>query len=306
MKHTLLTDLSAKQHGLVASWQLRSFLTRAQIRYELSKSGRWVYQAPMVYRLRGSAESSLTRPMAGVLAAGPGAHVAFGTAALLWGWSGFVGTPIHVQRPKGSNSRSSADWLRIHESRRLPPEDLTILNGIPLPTPSRLLIDLSFKHPRPRIERWLDWAWSRRQLNHATVLASCKRIGSRGVRGVVWLEEMLAERGEHFVAPASGLESRVNSILGDSGLGQVRRQVQAGGTEDIGRVDFLHPAGVVLEVQSEIHHSALSYQRDDALRIRRLEKAGFAVIEAWEGEIWSTSRSWVRRFADAIYARRAA
>ncbi len=242
--------------------------------------------------------------MAGLLAGGPGAHVSHGSAATLWGWNGFRPFPVDVQRPKGTNSREADGWLRIHESRRLPAEDLAVLDGITLPTPSRLLIDLSFDHPRARIERWLEWAWSRRQLSSGTVLAACARMGRRGVRGVVWLEEMVAERGEGYIPPASGLESRVNSILRFEGLGSVERQVDLGDASWIGRTDFLHRCGVVLEVQSEQHHAALAYQRDDRLRFARMREAGFDVIEVWEGEVWSTSRTWVERFRNAIRKRK--
>ncbi len=268
------------------------------------RSHRWEQVAPLVYRLCGSALSPLTWPMTGLLAGGPGAHVSHGSAATLWGWNGFRPFPVEVQRPKGTNAREADDWLRIHESRRLPSDDLAVLDGITLPTPSRLLIDLSFDHPKARIERWLEWAWSRRQLSSATVLAACERMGRKGVRGVVWLEEMIAERGDEYIPPASGLESRVASILRFEGLGSVERQTDLGDTSWIGRTDLLHRSGVVLEVQSELHHAALAYQRDDQLRFARLREAGFDVVEVWEGEVWSTSRSWVERFRHAIRERK--
>jgi very-short-patch-repair endonuclease len=55
----------------------------------------------------------------------------------------------------------------------------------------------------------------------------------------------------------------------------------------IGRVDFVHRANkIVIEVQSERFHAALSSRRDDAVRFERLRAAGFTVVEVWDEEVW--------------------
>ena len=111
---------------------------------------------------------------------------------------------------------------------------------------------------------------------------------------------LLDDRGPHWIAPASNLESRVNQLLRARGLGEVRRQVNLGGHTWLGRVDFLHPVGVVIEVQSERFHAALTSQRDDAFRLAALRREGLTVVEVWDSEIWSNPELPMRRIEIAV------
>ena len=63
--------------------------------------------------------------------------------------------------------------------------------------------------------------------------------------------------------------------------------MNSGGEMWAGRVDFRHEVQpVILEVQSERYHAALSFRRDDEERRARLEDAGFVVVEAWDRQVW--------------------
>ena len=89
-------------------------------------------------------------------------------------------------------------------------------------------------------------------------------------------------------------------ILADAGLGAWRRQVDLGGERWCGRVDLLaEDLPLVVEVNSEAHHSALTDVAADAERRVRLEAAGFTVVEVWDVEVWHAPGVVVERVRSA-------
>lgn len=305
IKHEART-LAQAQHGLIATWQLRHLATRGQIDHEIRETGHWTQIDTQIYRLTGCPPSAEASLMLAVLAAGPGAAVARWSAAALWGLPGFNLEPAHVVRSKSTNSARTAHSL-THESRRLPGDDVVVLRGLPVTTPARTLVDLARTTHPDRSERILDAAWSRNLLDFDSVQACCERLGSKGRPEVIIVRGHLSKRGRAWTPPASNLESRLNQILEQHGLGSVRRQVNLGGKRWLGRVDFLHESGLIIEVQSELHHAALTSREDDQLRLAALEAAGFSCLEVWDNEIWTRPNQVVARIRSAIVnSRRAA
>ncbi len=85
-------------------------------------------------------------------------------------------------------------------------------------------------------------------------------------------------------------------LLEHNGFGGYERQVNLGDDEWVGRVDFVNrQQNVVVEVQSDRHHAALSSRRDDTFRLERLEAAGFIVVTVWEDELWHRPGPWLER-----------
>ncbi len=279
-------QIAARQHGVIASYQLRSTGTRSAIRHELDGTGRWDQLETGLYMARASPASPKANLMAAVLSSGPGAAAARSSAAALWTLPGFEIEPAHVVRPKSTNSTTRRGSYSRHESRRLPGDDITVVDGIPTTAPPRTLIDLGERMFAGRLERLLDRAWSLGLVSHQSVLECCDRLGGRGRPAVPILRKLVEDRGSKFVPPASNLESRLNQLLKGAGLGVVRRQVAVGGVTWLGRVDFLHPCGLVIEVQSEGFHASLSDVKADEARFAAMRDAGFDVVAVWDREIW--------------------
>ena len=79
----------------------------------------------------------------------------------------------------------------------------------------------------------------------------------------------------------------------------MRRQIDSGGDQWTGRVDFRHATlPLIVEIQSERHHTALSDRRADAARRDRLVADGFVVIEITDTLLFSDPREVVA--ADSI------
>ena len=55
----------------------------------------------------------------------------------------------------------------------------------------------------------------------------------------------------------------------------------------IGRVDFRHSFHkVIVEIDSDLHHTSISDRRRDTIRRKALEAAGWIVIQVTEFELW--------------------
>ncbi len=90
-------------------------------------------------------------------------------------------------------------------------------------------------------------------------------------------------------------------MLEREGIPGFRLQANLGDSRWVARVDFAHEhLPVVLEVQSDHYHTALTDQRRDQVRHNRLRAAGFQVIEIWESDVWFRPERWVGDVRAAI------
>jgi very-short-patch-repair endonuclease len=114
------------------------------------------------------------------------------------------------------------------------------------------------------------------------------------------IRELLKDRGEDWIPPASNVEHRFDEIMRRAGITTFRRQVNIGEDGFTGRVDFLDSElPLVVEVQSERFHTALSDKAKDAARRTALEAQGLAVVEVWDFEIFHTPWVVVQRVKEA-------
>jgi very-short-patch-repair endonuclease len=225
--------------------------------------------------------------MAAALDAGLTTFVSHDACASLWKVSGFSLLHLRqadVSRPRGGTRRPS-HLARIHEVLDLEPDHTTVLNGIPVSTPTRLIFELAGARPE-RAERACDNLWARNLTSRRLLDKMFDDWADHGRSGTVLMREILERRPEGYVPPASNLESRFRTLAERDGIGPFRRQVDLGGEVWIGRVDFLDErCPLVVEVLSHEYHSALSDQATDDRRFEALKKAGFEVEGIWDHEI---------------------
>jgi hypothetical protein len=105
-----------------------------------------------VYLVGHVAETPLTLPTAALLAAGPGAVLAFHTAAGLWGLRRM---PQGVVDVTVAGCRANRRGLRVHRSA-LQPHEVTLLDSLPITTPARTVRDLAPVLPRRDLAKLLD------------------------------------------------------------------------------------------------------------------------------------------------------
>jgi very-short-patch-repair endonuclease len=297
-----LYELAERQHGFVTRFQARGAgLTRAALLHRM-RHGDWTPHGRRVLHRSGTPWTRASPLMRAVLDAGPGAVVSHTTAAAWWGLPGFDLLTIHITRPRGTTCAPVAFADHVHEVLDLTTEQVTVLDGVPIVRPERVIFELcATTHPL-RAERALDTGWAKALYSGASLRRIHRQLACRGRGGTVLLRELLRARGPGWTPPASNLEARFQTIMREALLGPWRRQVDLGDDARwCGRVDFVSTTlPLIVEVQSERYHSALIDKAHDAVRRKGLEDAGLVVVEVWDREIWTARHEVVAAIREGI------
>lgn len=287
MTTNVATELAERQHGLVSRRQATALgVSRSQWRH-WSQAGGWELVTNRVVRRSGSPRTLQQRVLAAALDVGPSAYVSHWSAAALWGVPNVDVEPTDLIVVRGG-SETASTLARTHRPRHLTDPFGAILDGIPVVRPALVLLQLAPRVSAGRLQRLLDQLWSRRLLSAPSAARELAPLMHRGRAGTVALRALFESLPPGYVPPASGLEGRFASILERAGLSPMRRQIDLGGEESwSGRVDFVDPdLPLVVEVDSERYHSALTDVVADAARQARLEADGFVVRRFDETELW--------------------
>jgi len=279
-----ITSITSAQMGLVTRRQLNELELSNSTVDHLLRSGRLLPVTRRVLLVAGSPFTDLTRCLCCTFDAD--GVLSHRSAAALWSAPGYRLTPVHVTRLRGGRV-SPSHIAVIHEPRQLLDEHITELRGVPVLRPHRLLFDLAGCEPPGRVERTLDWMWSRRLVTVPRLDRTLDQLAVQGRKGIVLMRRLIDER-RGLPAPGSNLEGRFEEIARRALLPPFRRQVDLGdGTEWLGRMDFTSTARLlVIEIDSELHHAALSDRRTDEVRRARLAAAGFMVRSLDENDLF--------------------
>jgi very-short-patch-repair endonuclease len=251
----------------------------------------WCAEGPRLLRRAGAPPGKGPDLMRAALDAGLGAVISSPTVAAWWGLPGFDLLHPHVTRPRGITCSVPVFAARLHEVSDLTPDQVTVLDGVPVVRPERMAFELLAMVPRARAHRAIETAWAKGLLSGSSLRATLGELAERGRTGITAMRDFLETHPVDWVPPASNLEARFAAIVATAGLGTWRRQVDLGATSWAGRVDFLHESlPIVVEVQSERYHTALLDRAADAARKANLEAAGFVVVEVWDTWVWHDRR----------------
>ena len=265
--------IAERQHGLITRAQLRtigistSAIDRRLAAGDLHPLWRGVYAVghralrPRAYLL------------AVVLAAGPGAVLSHRSAAALSCIRASASTKVEITVP---DRRRGPAGARVHHAS-LPPDQVTIIDGIPVTTVERTLLDLAavlrpdaLRHAleEAEIQARPDW----RVLGELVDTAD----GRRGVRA---LRAILEERSVGSRITKSHLERAFLAFLRRNALPLPQTNTHVAGYE----VDCVWPdARLVVELDSRLHANHGKFERDRA-RDRALTIAGWRVVRVtWE------------------------
>jgi hypothetical protein len=282
-----LRALAGSQRCVFTTEQAMSLgATEGMLRQRL-RSGLLERLAPRVFVLGGVPVTDDVRMYAGWLECGGRSAISHESAAAHWLFPGFRTRPVQVLRLR-DGTFPPVSLARVHTTRELPDTQVVAIDGMLFTTPARTLFDLApIVHPG-RLERLLDRAWSHRLVNWQLMHRTFMELQSRGRPGITVMRELLEARPIEYVPPASGLESRFQDVLARDGQRPMDRQVNLGDEHRwIGRVDFFdHQVKLVVEVQSDLHHTSVTDQADDLERRAALTTAGWRFIEVDEFAVW--------------------
>ncbi len=292
-----LARLGAAQWGVFTSVQcLARGISMSALKHRVRLG--WIIRVKRgIYRLRDHPWLWESRLQAAVFDAGPGAVVSHSSGARLHGcWAFRTYDGVDVLRREGTPTRVTLG--RVHNTSWLPPEHVTVIDGLPVTTLARTCFDIAGDVPAHRrnepgreaharfVERILNDALARRGLTFFAEMAVLLSLAKRGRSGTVIIRSLLTKFGPKYVPTKSDGESLFIEVLRAFGEPEPERQVRLGDDDGvIGTVDFLYRAAkVVVEIDSSWHDGPLD-EESDALRDKRLRAIGYEVVRIRSGDL---------------------
>jgi predicted transcriptional regulator of viral defense system len=270
-----LARLAAERYGVVHLAQLYELGFSRQAVGRMVESGQLHRLYRGVYAVGHDALQPRGRLLAAVYACGPKAVASHQQAAwvhdLRRGW----GNRIHVTTP--DRGRRAPRGIGLHRVRGLHPEDVARVEGVPVTSLARTLIDCADTLRRPQLERLFEEAERRGVLDARAIERVCAR--ARGRRAATLARAALAEAHPHQAMTRSELERAFLEFCDDIGVPRPSTNIWILGQE----VDAAWPEfDVVVELDSyEYHRTAAAFERDRA-RSAELTVAGIKSIRVTE------------------------
>ncbi|HEY2335553.1 MAG TPA: DUF559 domain-containing protein [Solirubrobacterales bacterium] len=210
--------------------------------------------------------------MAAVLMDGARSVLSHRSAAALWGMAAFSGA-IEITSPRSTRSRKA---IRRH-CALLPPDEVTVLDGIPVTSVHRTLFDYAGISSVDRLEAAAREAEFRRLWDRLSLPALLAR--HPGHRGSVNLRLCLERLGRTPGFTRSDLEERFLPFLDRFGLPRPHLNARLGLQGQSIEVDCLwRNERLIVELDSRAAHETRSAFETDRDRDRRLQAKGWRVI----------------------------
>jgi len=276
----IVRSLAAQQHGVFHLGQLDGHALTRPTRERRVQSGTWSSLYDGVYRLNGAPPLWEGDVLAACWAGGPRAVASHRTAAALWALPGKRRQPIEIMCPRWRRAQTAE--LVVHESMALDPDDVSSVDGIPVTSIARTLLDLGAVARPLTVQMATDNALRRELVTLADLHGLLPRLGRSGRNGAGVLRAVLDDRGWRRPTD-SEMESLLLDIVQRHGLPvpTVQFIVLSDRGEFLGQVDAAYPAvKLAIEYESYEHHvGKLALVRDSARR-NQLIAAGWTVITA--------------------------
>jgi hypothetical protein len=258
-----IAAIADRQGGAIATRQLIACgLSRQSINRRL-RAGRLHLIHRGVYAVGHRVIGAVGLRWAAVLACGDGAVLSHRSAADAWGLRASSARTMHVT--VGRAGRERREGIVVHR-RTLPADELTKLDGLPITTPARTLLDLAAAGLRGRpLEAALDRAERELRVDWADVHRLLERHAGRS--GVPALRKTLARYAPGEVETLSILEEIVLELCDEYSLPRPNVNCVIEGK----RRDFYWPdSRLVVEADSYGWHRSPSALNDDRERDVRL------------------------------------
>jgi very-short-patch-repair endonuclease len=281
-----LTDLAATQDGVFTNDDARRIgLTKRQMDRRVGRSISVLYDG--VYRVSGAPITWHSELRAATLAAGEGAAISHRSAGAIYEIPG--GSREFIELSCIRWKRTVHGNLVVHESRRLDARDIQLVQGIPVTTPERTLLDLASQFPRANyLEFVIHAARRKRLITYESTKEMFDRHARRGVKGVGALREALERWDPSSRATESEMETLLLQALRKNGLPEpvTQHEVTDAAGNFVARTDAAYPAfRIALEYDSLQQHSDEFQIAHDAARRNRLLAAGYVVISVRHGDL---------------------
>jgi very-short-patch-repair endonuclease len=287
---------AAKQHGLATRDQLRSAgLTDRQVDLRIESGLLRVVHTGVLHHA-AAPFTAKSRLLAGVLACGPTAVGSHRSAATVHGFEG-----IHRARPEITVCDTTKPRLRdatIHRTDTLESVDRTIVDGIPVTSKARTILDLGAVVPFEVVERVVDVAVVRDQVSEVSLVSAIDRLGRSGRRGTAALRAILLA-GLPDDKLASVLEHDLHQLIRKAAVPSPVLQfplVCADGRTVY--LDFAWPSlRIAVEADGHRWHSSRKQLAHDRVRRRAIQASGWEHYDYGWGEVHDDAHAVVGEIA---------
>ncbi|HWE34576.1 MAG TPA: DUF559 domain-containing protein [Solirubrobacteraceae bacterium] len=267
----MITRLANTQHGRVATWQLKRLgFTQRMINIRVKQG--WLHR-----RFRGvfAVGHTLTthpgRWIEAALGCGPRGVVSHKDAIAAHQLRPARRGPVDVTVP--GRGRPGQPGIRVHNVRTLDPRDVTKIDGIPVTTVARSLLDYAEQATFQNLRHALDAAARQEKLNMLAIQATIAR--NPGRRGIKPLRRALALTSDHPPWTQSENERMLLGGCRTGGLPEPSTNVVIEGV----LIDFAWIRyRLIVEVDSDLYHSIPADVASDSKRDEKLERAGWVVL----------------------------
>jgi predicted transcriptional regulator of viral defense system len=280
-----IAALADRQGGIVEHRQLRALGLSAPAIGRRVAAGRLHRRYRGVYTVGHRRTGIEGAWWAAVLAYAPDGVLSHASAAAAY--SMMRSRALHVSAAGSGRKRRAG--IVFHQRRSLPADEVTELDGLPITSPARTLLDLAASGlNRTRLELAVDRVEKQRLLDVAQLHALLDRY--RGRPGTLSLKAVLAEYSEPLDT-RSELEDLVLELCDASGL---PRPLVNGVIEGEVR-DFCWPARrLVVEADSFAWHGSPAALNADRERDVQLTLAGWRTLRFTYAQV-TRRRRWVAR-----------
>jgi very-short-patch-repair endonuclease len=206
-----ITALAAGQHGVVSRGQLLDAGIRPTTLRDRVERGQLVPLHRGVYAVGHAHLRPNGYRLAAVLAVGRGAVLSHRDAAALHGLRSGGGTRIDISTPQ---ERRSTERIRVHGRRTLDAQDVTTVEGIPVTTVARTLVDLAEVLAHQALTKVCSEAERQRCLDVKSIEEALERRQGRRGPATAKLRAALRDLGDHGTTlTRSPLEDRLLPLL---------------------------------------------------------------------------------------------
>lgn len=259
---------------------------------------------PRVYRAAATPESFNLMLMAACLWAGPGAVVSHVTAARLYGLEGLAPRRLRERiELSAPGRRIRVPGFFVHGSNRLEPADRSTIDGIPVTSLARTLVDLAAVLDERHLAVALDSGLARhRNIDPRVVRRTLDRLRSQGRTGVGVLDRLLDQRTRAAVHLDSALERRFHTALRRAGLPQpiCHYDVVHNGRH-VAELDFAYPRERLgIEVNGAGIHRRYDVWERDQQRLSELAAAGWRIVLVTWAQLEADEAAVMDRVARAL------
>ena len=268
---------------MIATGQLAAFSRRQahdagisdrQLRSRV-QSGILIKSGPNSFRSAMGPVSPLTELHGHILDIGGQVHVTALTAAALHGFDGyFVRRPFHLLVPR--HRHVAREGVRLHRTDRLEPIDRCWIDGLPVTSAARTLVELARVVSPADLATCLDSALRDGLVSEDLVHRRIAALRSSGRHGLPALLDVLVGN-EVTRGGQSWLEREYLKLLSAAGLPRPETQVTLTKAGDrLVRVDCRFPGSrVVVELLGYRHHRTRAQMSNDVGRMNALLADGF-------------------------------